>query len=88
MATASKTLRNLYEDNQHYNKAFLLYDKLGDRDGTMKQWCESVFRDDILPKFNVNIAEGSELRTLGIGSGTGKTRLCLFSTSVHIMLRL
>ncbi|XP_072014008.1 histamine N-methyltransferase-like isoform X3 [Amphiura filiformis] len=65
-------LRNIYEDNEHYNKAFLLYDKLGDRIGTMERWCKSGFTTDIMPKLKVKISEEQPLRTLGVGSGSGE----------------
>ena len=71
MAAGAGKLRNIYEDNAHYNKAFLLYDKLGDRIGTMERWCKSVFANDIIPKLKVKVNDGEEFRTLGVGSGSG-----------------
>lgn len=65
-------LRNLYEDNEHYNKSFQHYGSLVDREGKMKRWCESVFHNDIVPTLNVNMPDGKELRTLGVGSGSGE----------------
>ena len=66
-------LLNLYEDNAHYIKAFQLFDSRADRLRSMEQFCESDFHNDIIPKLNVNLSKGEELRTLGIGSGSGKS---------------
>ncbi len=83
---AQHGLRNIYEDNEHYNKAFLLYDKLGDRIGAMEKWCQSSFAKDVIPKLNVKIGEGQQLRTLGIGSGSGKffIELLFFSKACKV----
>ena len=45
---------------------------MGNRVEAMETWCRSEFHDDILPQINVDIPDGEELRTLGVGSGSGK----------------
>ena len=71
----------LLGDDDHYKRCFQVFlDRVrGDRDITalLKDWIDAIVRDHILRK--LDIKNGSVLRALAVGSGSGRTIYCRFN---------
>ena len=64
-------LKSIFHDPDHYIKTFRIYAQASAKFKVLANWGENVFSDQVVDKLKVDIPDGEEFRTLGIGVGSG-----------------
>ncbi|XP_071790298.1 histamine N-methyltransferase-like [Asterias amurensis] len=69
---AESKLRSLFNDPEHYVKAFQVFASLSAKYKVLANWGDNNFSNEVVKQLPFKLKENEELRVLGVGSGSGE----------------